>query len=131
MEKKPTTEQLRLAQLHSRNDQIIDDPNQKAKIELVMSITQKPEDAVATALYDTEWDTNLAAARLIEGDGHATEWEEAKKKRKIAKLKFQKIESSRKLRSTKNFPPKIRKTGTSPINEMMQKMYQGSNCLPG
>lgn len=108
MEKKPTTEQLRLAQLHSRNDQIIDDPNQKAKIELVMSITQKPEDAVATALYDTEWDTNLAAARLIEGDGQATEWEEAKKggKKKNSKTQISEDREFKETKIDKEFPAK-------------------------
>ena len=48
----PTTEQLMIAQII---DTSTDDPK---KIRQVMDITGKPEDVVATALFDAGWDQN-------------------------------------------------------------------------
>jgi len=78
-EMKATTEQIRMAELISKNDQIIDDPDFKAKIQIVMNITEKPEDIVATALYDAEWDTNVAVGILMEEEKGNSGWEETKK----------------------------------------------------
>ena len=48
----PTSEQLMIAQII---DTSTDDPR---KIKQVMDITGKPEDVVATALFDAGWDQN-------------------------------------------------------------------------
>ena len=48
----------------------------------VIDITGKPEDAVATALYDAGWDEHRAIDLLLEGGDHLTAWEETGKKGK-------------------------------------------------
>ena len=48
----------------------------------VIDITGKPEDAVATALYDAGWDEHRAIDLLLEGGEHLTAWEETGKKGK-------------------------------------------------
>ena len=48
----------------------------------MIDITGKPEDAVATALYDAGWDEHRAIDLLLEGGDHLTAWEETGKKGK-------------------------------------------------
>ena len=82
----PTSEQLMIAQLIAGNDEKSDDPNQRHKIQQVIDITGKPEEIVATALFDAGWDENLAIGMLLEGGDQLTAWEETgkggKKKKK-------------------------------------------------
>ncbi len=48
-----------------------------------MDITGKPEDEVATALFDAGWDQNRAVELLLEGGGRDMgEWEETGRKKK-------------------------------------------------
>ena len=75
----PTSEQLMIAQLIAGNDEKSDDPNQRQKIQQVMDITGKPEEIVATALFDAGWDENLAIGMLLEGGDQLTAWEETGK----------------------------------------------------
>ncbi len=59
----PTTEQLMIAKIidHSASD----DPHQRKKIQQVMDVTGKPEDEVATALFDAGWDESRAVELLL------------------------------------------------------------------
>ncbi len=51
-------------------------------VQQVMDITGKPEEEVATALFDAGWEQNRAVELLLEGGGGGA-WEETgKKKRK-------------------------------------------------
>ena len=63
----PTTEQLMIAKIidHSASD----DPHQRKKIQQVMDVTGKPEDEVATALFDAGWDESRAVELLL-GEPH-------------------------------------------------------------
>lgn len=73
----PTSTQIMLAQLIGGENM---DELQKTKIQQVMDITGKPEDAVATALFDAGWDENRAVDLLLEDGDHLTAWEETGKK---------------------------------------------------
>ena len=59
----PTTEQLMIAKIidHSASD----DPHQRKKIQQVMDVTGKPEDEVATALFDAGWEEGEAVKELL------------------------------------------------------------------
>ncbi len=74
----PTTEQLMIAKIIDPSD----DPHQKKKIQQVMDITGKPEDVVATALFDAAWDESRAVELLLEEGDHLSAWEETGKKKK-------------------------------------------------
>ena len=75
----PTSTQIMLAQLIGGENM---DEVQRTKIQQVMDITGKPEDAVATALFDAGWDENRAVELLLEDGEHLTAWEETGKKGK-------------------------------------------------
>lgn len=77
----PTTEQLMIAKIIDHSD----DPHQKRKIKQVMDFTDKPEDEVATALFDAAWDENRAIELLLENGDHLSAWEETGKKKKAKK----------------------------------------------
>jgi len=79
----PTTEQLMIAKIidHSASD----DPHQRKKIQQVMDVTGKPEDEVATALFDAGWDESRAVELLLEDGDHLSAWEETGKKKKSKK----------------------------------------------
>ena len=51
----------------------------------VMDFTDKPEDEVATALFDAAWDENRAIELLLENGDHLSAWEETGKKKKAKK----------------------------------------------
>ena len=75
----PTTEQLMIAKMI---DGHADDPHQRRKIQQVMDVTGKPEDEVATALFDAGWDESRAVELLLEDGDHLSAWEETGKKKK-------------------------------------------------
>ena len=62
-----------------------DDPHQQKKIQQVIDVTGKPEDEVATALFDAGWDENKAVELLLEDGDHLSAWEETGKKKKTKK----------------------------------------------
>ena len=62
-----------------------DDPHQRKKIQQVMDVTGKPEDEVATALFDAGWDESRAVELLLEDGDHLSAWEETGKKKKTKK----------------------------------------------
>ena len=74
----PTTEQLMIAKIIDHWD----DPHQRKKIQQVMDVTGKPEDEVATALFDAGWDESRAVELLLEDGDHLSAWEETGKKKK-------------------------------------------------
>ena len=74
----PTTEQLMIAKIIDHSD----DPHQRKKIQQVMDVTGKPEDEVATALFDAGWDESRAVELLLEDGDHLSAWEETGKKKK-------------------------------------------------
>lgn len=74
----PTTEQLMIAKIIDHSD----DPHQRKKIQQVMDVTGKPEDEVATALFDAAWDESRAVELLLEDGDHLSAWEETGKKKK-------------------------------------------------
>lgn len=73
----PTTEQLMIAKIIDHSD----DPHQRKKIQQVMDVTGKPEDEVATALFDAGWDESRAVELLLEDGDHLSAWEETGKKK--------------------------------------------------
>jgi len=77
----PTTEQLMIAKIIDHSD----DPHQRKKIQQVMDVTGKPEDEVATALFDAGWDESRAVELLLEDGDHLSAWEETGKKKKTKK----------------------------------------------
>merc|ERR1712020_242429 len=77
----PTTEQLMIAKIIDHSD----DPHQRKKIQQVMDVTGKPEDEVATALFDAGWDESRAVELLLEDGDHLSAWEETGKKKKSKK----------------------------------------------
>lgn len=77
----PTTEQLMIAKIIDPSD----DPHQRKKIQQVMDVTGKPEDEVATALFDAGWDESRAVELLLEDGDHLSAWEETGKKKKSKK----------------------------------------------
>ena len=50
-----------------------------------MDVTGKPEDEVATALFDAGWDESRAVELLLEDGDHLSAWEETGKKKKTKK----------------------------------------------
>ena len=50
-----------------------------------MDVTGKPEDEVATALFDASWDESRAIELLLEDGDHLSAWEETGKKKKAKK----------------------------------------------
>lgn len=74
----PTTEQLMIAKIIDHSD----DPHQRKKIQQVMDVTGKPEDEVATALFDAGWDESRAVELLLEDGPGLSAWEETGKKKK-------------------------------------------------
>ncbi|XP_040581218.1 uncharacterized protein lig isoform X2 [Lepeophtheirus salmonis] len=76
-----TSEQMMIAQLIHHED-----PKHKLKIQNVMDITNKEEDEVATALFDSAWDESKAIELLLDVNGGARdgfgEWEETGKRKK-------------------------------------------------
>merc|ERR1712223_2154981 len=78
----PTTEQLMIAKIIQGHS---DDPHQQKKIQQVIDVTGKPEDEVATALFDAGWDENKAVELLLEDGDHLSAWEETGKKKKTKK----------------------------------------------
>ena len=75
----PTSTQIMLAQLIGGDNM---DELQRNKIQQVMDITGKPEDAVATALFDAAWDINRAVELLLEDGDNLNAWEEQGKRGK-------------------------------------------------
>merc|ERR1712119_227449 len=67
----PTATQIMLSQLIGGEQKNMDEV-QRNKIQQVIDITGKPEDAVATALYDAGWDEHRAIDLLLEGGDHLT-----------------------------------------------------------
>lgn len=72
------TNQIRHAQIIDTRMAGGEDPLLKERIKEVMAMTQRSEDAVITALHDSDGDLERAVNDLLEGG--QTEWEVKKKK---------------------------------------------------
>ena len=109
----PTTEQLMIAKMIDHSD----DPHQRKKIQQVMDVTGKPEDEVATALFDAGWDESRAVELLLEDGDHLTAWEETGKKKKGKKQEdkddFDESENQRDNNRGQRGPPRMRRGGSN------------------
>lgn len=113
-----TAEQLMIAKIIDPSD----DPHQRKKIQQVMDVTGKPEDEVATALFDAGWDESRAVELLLEDGDHLSAWEETGKKKKGKKSSEEKDDWANdeaetfqdpreKSRQGRGGPPRMRRGG--------------------